>query len=146
MGMRERAESCPPLSPILREVDLVLVLLLFLNLIFLYFDLIFLYFVLSYFCIFFVLCTFCTFVLLSFLYFKYLYFLHFLQFCFCVVLFCCCIRTLPRGGMYWKIHSPRPNRFPKSGDFAPRGPRDCPRAKPEGNTFNLILQAVHKHN
>jgi len=44
-----------------------------------------------------------------------------------------CIRTLPRGGMYWKIHSPRPKRFPKGGDFAPRGPRDCPRAKPEGN-------------
>ena len=35
-----------------------------------------------------------------------------------------CIRTLPRGGMYWKIHSPRPKRFPKGGDFAPRGPRD----------------------
>ena len=30
--------------------------------------------------------------------------------------------------MYWKIHSPRPKRFPKGGDFAPRGPRDCPRA------------------
>ena len=28
---------------------------------------------------------------------------------------------------------PRPKRFPKGGDFAPRGPRDCPRAKPEGN-------------
>ena len=35
--------------------------------------------------------------------------------------------------MYRKIHSPRPKRFPKGGDFAPRGPRDCPRAKPEGN-------------
>ena len=43
------------------------------------------------------------------------------------------IRTLPRGGMYRKIHPPRPKRFPKGGDFAPRGPRDCPRAKPEGN-------------
>ena len=43
------------------------------------------------------------------------------------------VRTLTRGGMYWKIHSPRPKRFPKGGDFAPRGPRDCPRAKPEGN-------------
>ena len=69
MGKREQGESCPALSPILREVNLVLVLLLFLNLIFLYFDLIFLYFVLSYFCILvflyvciFVLCTFCTFV------------------------------------------------------------------------------------
>ena len=27
------------------------------------------------------------------------------------------IRTLPRGGMYWKIHPPRPKRFPKGGDF-----------------------------
>ena len=24
-----------------------------------------------------------------------------------------CIRTLPRGGMYWEIHPPRPNRFPE---------------------------------
>ena len=45
-----------------------------------------------------------------------------------------CIRTLPRGGMYWEIHPPRPERFPKGGDFAPRGPTDCPRAisRPEG--------------
>ena len=43
------------------------------------------------------------------------------------------VRTLTRGGMYWKIHPPRPKRFPEGGDFAPRGPRDCPRAKPEGN-------------
>ena len=35
--------------------------------------------------------------------------------------------------MYRKIHHPRPERFPEGGDFAPRGPRDCPRAKPEGN-------------
>ena len=35
--------------------------------------------------------------------------------------------------MYWEIHPPRPERFPEGGDFAPRGPRDCPRAKPEGN-------------
>ena len=35
--------------------------------------------------------------------------------------------------MYCKIHPPRPRRFPKGGDFAPRGPRDCPRARPEGN-------------
>ena len=34
------------------------------------------------------------------------------------------IRTLPRGGMYWKIHPPRPKRFPKGGDLAPWGPRD----------------------
>ena len=33
------------------------------------------------------------------------------------------IRTLPRGGMYWKIHLPEPKRFPKGRDFAPRGPR-----------------------
>ena len=37
------------------------------------------------------------------------------------------VYTLPRGGMYWKIHPPRPKRFPKDGDFAPRGPRDCPK-------------------
>ena len=35
--------------------------------------------------------------------------------------------------MYRKIHPPRPERLPEGGDFAPRGPRDCPRAKPEGN-------------
>ena len=35
----------------------------------------------------------------------------------------------PRGGTYRKIHPPRPKRFPKGGDCAPRGPR----AKPEGN-------------
>ena len=35
--------------------------------------------------------------------------------------------------MYWEIHPPRPERFPKGVDFAPRGPRDFPRAKPEGN-------------
>ena len=34
-----------------------------------------------------------------------------------------CIRTLPRGGMYWKIHFPRPKRFSKGGDFAPRPSR-----------------------
>ena len=44
-----------------------------------------------------------------------------------------CIRTLPRGGMYWEIHPPRPERFTKGVDFALRGPRDFPRAKPEGN-------------
>ena len=38
-----------------------------------------------------------------------------------------CIRTLPWGGMYWEIHPPRPQGFPEGGDFAPRGPRDCPR-------------------
>ena len=35
------------------------------------------------------------------------------------------VRTLTRGGMYWKIHI---QRFPEGGDFAPPGPRDCPRA------------------
>ena len=35
--------------------------------------------------------------------------------------------------MYWEIHPPRPERFPKGVDFAPRDPRDFPRAKPEGN-------------
>ena len=43
------------------------------------------------------------------------------------------IRTLPRGGMYWEIHPRRPERFTKGVNFAPRGPRDFPRAKPEGN-------------
>ena len=55
-----------------------------------------------------------------------------------------CIRTLPRGGMYWKIHSPRPKRFPKGGNFAPRGPRDCPRAKPEGNLEGRGVQNPHR--
>ena len=38
------------------------------------------------------------------------------------------VRTLPRGGMYWKIHSPRTKKFHKGGDFAPFGPWDFPRA------------------
>ena len=40
-----------------------------------------------------------------------------------------CIRTLPRGGMYWKIHSPRPKRFPNGciGKYTHLGPRDFPR-------------------
>ena len=41
-----------------------------------------------------------------------------------------CIRTLPRGGMFWKIHSPRPKRFPKGGES--RGPRGA-KSPPEGN-------------
>ena len=41
--------------------------------------------------------------------------------------------TLPRGGMYWKIRPPEDREICRSRDFAPRGPRDCPRAKPEGN-------------
>ena len=32
-----------------------------------------------------------------------------------------CIRTLPRGGMYWKIHSTRPTRFPPKGNLEGRG-------------------------
>ena len=36
-----------------------------------------------------------------------------------------CNNTLPRGGVYWNI---RPLR-----QFASRGLRDCPRAKPGGN-------------
>ena len=39
-----------------------------------------------------------------------------------------CIRTLPRREINWEILPPRTKRFPKSRDFAPRGPRDCPRA------------------
>ena len=55
--------------------------------------------------------------------------------------------------MYWEIHPPRTERFPEGGDFASRGPRDCPRTKfctprvkgcktlPEGN-----LEAVYDHS
>ena len=39
--------------------------------------------------------------------------------------------------MYRKIHPPRPSRFPLCGDFAPLGPRDCPRASPSGNLSGL---------
>ena len=53
------------------------------------------------------------------------------------------VRTLPRGGMYWEIHPPRPKRFPKGGDFAPRDPRDCTRAKPEGNLEGRGVQNPH---
>ena len=68
-----------------------------------------------------------------------------------------CIRAPPRGGRDWKIHPRRPRfpetqeisrgrspreisrvegnleRFPAAMGFAPRDPRDFPRAKPEGN-------------
>ena len=40
-----------------------------------------------------------------------------------LLIFRYCIRTLPRGGMYWERHPPRPERFTKGGDFAPRGLR-----------------------
>ena len=70
---------------------------------------------------------------------------------------CHCIRAPPRGGRDWKIHPRRPRfpetqeisrgrspreisrvegnleRFPAAMGFAPRDPRDFPRAKPEGN-------------
>ena len=36
--------------------------------------------------------------------------------------------------------SPRPSRFPSGGDFAPLGPRDCPRASPSGNLSGLGVQ------
>ena len=42
--------------------------------------------------------------------------------------------------MHWKIHPPRPSRFPSGGDFAPLGPRDCPRASPSGNLSGLGVQ------
>ena len=45
-----------------------------------------------------------------------------------------CIRTLPRGGMYWEIHPPRPERFPKGGDFAPRGPERFPGGEARGKS------------
>ena len=35
--------------------------------------------------------------------------------------------------MYWEIHPPWTLIFPEGRDFAPRDPRDCTRAKPEGN-------------
>ena len=73
MGKREQGESCPALSPILREVDLVLVLLLFLNLIFLYVDSIFIV-VLLYCCI--IKCLY--FCIMYFLYFSVFYFFYFL--------------------------------------------------------------------
>ena len=68
-----------------------------------------------------------------------------------------CIRAPPRRGMDWEIHPRRPRfpetreisrgrspreisrvegnleRFPAVMGFAPRDPRDFPRAKPEGN-------------
>ena len=74
-------------------------------------------------------------------------FLHYLHY----------IRAPPRGGRDWKIHPRRPRfpetqeisrgrspreisrvegnleRFPAAMGFAPRDPRDFPRAKPEGN-------------
>ena len=42
--------------------------------------------------------------------------------------------------MHWEIHPPRPSRFPSGGDFAPLGPRDCPRASPSGNLSGLGVQ------
>ena len=69
MGKREQGESCPALSLVLREVDVVLVLLLFLNFIFLYVDSIFYR---------------SAFVLL---YYYMFVFLHYVLF----VLLCCCI-------------------------------------------------------
>ena len=35
---------------------------------------------------------------------------------------------------------PRPSRFPSGRDFAPLGPRDCPRASPSGNLSGLGVQ------
>ena len=32
-----------------------------------------------------------------------------------------------REEMFWEINPPRTERFPKGWDFAPLGPRDCPR-------------------
>ena len=52
--------------------------------------------------------------------------------------------------MYWEIYPPRPERFPKGGDFAPRGPRDCLRAKPEGsldiNPVAIEYQEIHTYS
>ena len=49
------------------------------------------------------------------------------------------VDTLPRGGMYWKIHPLR--------QFAHRGPRDWPRAEgcklPRGRIFQFIPTRGH---
>ena len=44
-----------------------------------------------------------------------------------------CIRTLPRGGMYWEIHPPRPERLPEGeARGQSRGSRGA-KSPPEGN-------------
>ena len=44
-----------------------------------------------------------------------------------------CIPTLARGGMYWEIHPPRPERFPEGeAREQSRGPRGA-KSPPEGN-------------
>ena len=62
-----------------------------------------------------------------------------------------CIRTLPRGGMYWKIHSPRPKRFPKGGDFASPRPERWPEGifqsrGPSVFSNTSLLSAVYGYN
>ena len=50
-----------------------------------------------------------------------------------------CIRTLPRGGMYWEIHPPRPERFPSALEIAlgqSLGPRGA-KSPPSGNLSGL---------
>ena len=58
-----------------------------------------------------------------------------------------CIHTLPRRGINWEILPPRTKRFPKSRDFAPRGPRDCPRAISSEvlSDLNLLSKLVSDH-
>ena len=41
---------------------------------------------------------------------------------------------------FWKIHLPRPKRFPSGGDFAPRGPRDCTRATQFRSYYGLLMR------
>ena len=45
-----------------------------------------------------------------------------------------CIRTLPRGGMYWEIHPPRPERFPKGRGFCTPRPERFPEGEARGKS------------
>ena len=58
-----------------------------------------------------------------------------------------CIRTLPRGGMYWEIHPPRPERFPEGCKIPARGKSRGPRGMyfpmhPDSRQCTSILSAL----
>ena len=55
-----------------------------------------------------------------------------------------CIRTLPRGGMYWEIHPPRPERYPEGCKIPARGKI----SRAEGDVFPNAsrLEAVYVHS
>ena len=40
--------------------------------------------------------------------------------------------------MHWVIHPPRTRKYPKGGDFAPQGPRDCPRAISRAEGYKIL--------